>query len=72
MDRELLHQSIMSLKGRISTGELTFNGCEEYVFHQLDKVKELEDGLVDINTVSSSLRLLLQAAEPQKREGLMG
>ncbi|MGP4076607.1 hypothetical protein [Halobacillus sp. K22] len=72
MDRELLHQSIMSLKGRISTGELTFNGCEGYVYHQLDKVKELEDGLVDINTVSSSLRLLIQAAEVHRKEGMMG
>ncbi|WP_226580129.1 hypothetical protein [Halobacillus litoralis] len=61
MDRETLHQQIESLKGKICAGQVYVHGYDDYIMLQLDKVKESEDGLVDLSTVSSTLRLFIDA-----------
>ncbi|MBX0357346.1 hypothetical protein [Halobacillus sp. Nhm2S1] len=63
MDREVLHQQIMTLKGKICAGQLQLHGYDEYILMQLDKVKDSEDGLVDVSTVSSTLRLFIDATD---------
>ncbi|CDQ21320.1 hypothetical protein SAMN05192559_11284 [Halobacillus karajensis] len=63
MDREVLHQQILRLKGKICAGQLELQGYDEYLLMQLDKVKDSEDGLVDVSTVSSTLRLFIDATE---------
>lgn len=63
MDREALHQQIMTLKGKICAGQLQLQGYDDYILMQLDKVKDSEDGLVDVSTVSSTLRLFIDATE---------
>ncbi|MGP4061441.1 hypothetical protein [Halobacillus litoralis] len=63
MDREILHQQIMTLKGKICAGQLQVQGYDDYILLQLDKVKDSDDGLVDVSTVSSTLRLFIDATE---------
>ncbi|UOQ44129.1 hypothetical protein MUN89_20080 [Halobacillus salinarum] len=63
MDRETIHEKILLLKGKICSGQISFNGNDDYIILQLDKVKESEDGLVDMNTVSSSLITLIHVAD---------
>ncbi|WP_101843573.1 hypothetical protein [Halobacillus sp. Marseille-P3879] len=61
MDREWLHQQVVSVKGQICSGKLRFKCKDDYFLQQLDKVKECEDGLVDMNTVSPTLMTLIHA-----------
>lgn len=63
MDREILHQQIITLKGKICAGQLQVQGYDDYILLQLDKVKDSDDGLVDVSTVSSTLRLFIDATE---------
>ncbi|MBN8235541.1 hypothetical protein JF544_09775 [Halobacillus kuroshimensis] len=63
MDREALHQQIVMLKGRINAGQVHVQGYDDYIMLQLGKVKDSEDGLVDVSTVSATLRLLLDATD---------
>ncbi|ELK45949.1 hypothetical protein QRD89_13500 [Halobacillus sp. ACCC02827] len=72
MERERLHEQILSLKGKICAGQLQLQGYDDYLLLQLDKVKDSEDGLVDVSTVSSTLKLFIDATEkvkaaPEKR-----
>lgn len=63
MEREMLHQQILTLKGKICAGQLHVQGYDDYILMQLDKVKDSDDGLVDVSTVSSTLRLFIDATE---------
>ncbi|MGV2621676.1 UNVERIFIED_CONTAM: hypothetical protein N8J90_10825 [Halobacillus marinus] len=60
------------MKGKICAGQLQLQGYDDYLLLQLDKVKDSEDGLVDVSTVSSTLKLFIDATEkvkaaPEKR-----
>ncbi|GGF13990.1 hypothetical protein GCM10010954_10920 [Halobacillus andaensis] len=61
MDRAWLHEQVLSVKGQICSGELRFKSQDDYFLQQLDKVRECEDGLVDMNTVSPTLMTLIHA-----------
>ncbi|MFC7063565.1 hypothetical protein [Halobacillus seohaensis] len=60
MDREWLHDQVISVKGQITSGTLKFKCRDDYFLDQLDRVKQCEDGLVDTNTVSPTLLSLIQ------------
>ncbi|MFQ3543932.1 hypothetical protein Q7A53_07585 [Halobacillus rhizosphaerae] len=71
MEREELHRKIISLKGKICSGQIKFDGSDHYILSQLDKVKQLEDGMVDVNTVPAALITLINLDSlnpPQKQE----
>ncbi|UOQ93897.1 hypothetical protein MUO14_02630 [Halobacillus shinanisalinarum] len=65
MDRVTLHEQVLSLKGKIFSGQLKFRCRDDYILQQLDKVKEEDDGLIDVSTVSSSLIILLDATKDE-------
>ncbi|ARI76721.1 hypothetical protein [Halobacillus mangrovi] len=59
MDREILHQSILSLKGKLNTGQIPYHPYEDHFTSHLDAVQMSEDGLVDESTISPTLKILL-------------
>ncbi|WP_079530437.1 hypothetical protein [Halobacillus hunanensis] len=67
MDRVTLHEEVLSLKGKICSGQLKFKCRDDYIIQQLDKVKEEDDGLIDVSTVSPSLLILLDATNGTER-----
>ncbi|MBH0231069.1 hypothetical protein [Halobacillus yeomjeoni] len=61
MDRETLHQHILTLKGKICSGQIQYNQFEDHLTPHLDAVKLKEDGIVDESTISQTLRILLDS-----------
>ncbi|WP_173916842.1 hypothetical protein [Halobacillus sp. Marseille-Q1614] len=60
MEREWIHDQVKNVKGRICSGTLKFKCRDDYFLQQLDKVKECDDGLIDMNTVSPALLTLIR------------
>ncbi|RBW67699.1 hypothetical protein [Bacillus taeanensis] len=55
MNRYEIHEKITHLKSRLEQGEYGFLNANDPIIHSLVKVKLSEDGIIDLDTVDTSI-----------------